>query len=186
MTRSIITLTLAGALLALSGCASVNSQFFPKAEEPKWSSLCKDEPSTSDSCARRAYERAMTYCVAKQAEYQDFDLATNQFRFGIGTVGAIAGAVVAPLASGTAAKAWSGLSGATNGIQTGYDQAFSAARETNRRAALASLIDDFGAHYAPDDTPDRRYAMSVLYASKCAASAGAADAKAIKAIMTTE
>ena len=182
-----IPLMCACALLALSGCAAINDKIYPPAVAPDWSAICKDEATCKpEDRARRSYEAAMKYCVDKQDEYQKFDFTTSQFRFGIGTVGALAGAVVAPIASGTAAKAWSGLSGAANGIQTGYDQAFSAARETNRRNELGTLINNFGAEYLKPHTADEHYVLSVLYASKCAASAGAADAKAIKAMVSND
>lgn len=112
-------------LLLLGGCSTIADSFkSPGIPSNPWVGRTACE---AGGCTRQnaldAVARSQNYC-SELREYQERGgQITGGQRLFVGVLGSLAGTVFAVTAGGTAAKAWSGLSGATNGIQMQMDQA---------------------------------------------------------------
>jgi len=175
------TLLISAMSFALSGCASLygaSSTTWPwKAE----SNICAGT-TCSEAEALKAYVAASSFCRDVQNYYESGGQRTNSTKVAIGAVGTLAGSVVAPIANGTAAKAWSGLSGATNAVQLSLDEAFAAAVTVKRRAAVSSAAADGASAYAKAADANKRVLAAVDMARLCAMGSAEADKAAVKAL----
>lgn len=84
--------------------------------------LCAVNDKCSQSEAVGAIAKAQVYCMELRETYERGGHVSAGQRLFVGVLGTLSGSVFAATAGGTAAKAWAGLSGATNGIQTQIDQ----------------------------------------------------------------
>lgn len=96
--------------------------------------------------------------------------------------GTLAGAVFAPLASGSASTAWSGLSGSTNALQSSLDENFSTVMSVKRRASAAKAGKDGMKSYPSAAEPNSKVYASVSMAFNCAAAAAEVESEAIRAL----
>jgi|GEM_PF-6274783 len=130
----------------------------------------------------------MDYCQKLQSDYQEDGLFNSRFEIFVASFGALAGSVFAPLASGAAKTAWSGLSGATNGVQTAFDQSFGALQMAKRRASIAKVVDNFASSHdssaAGASPPSFTPIDASLLMGRCAVAAALADSDTLAAAAT--
>lgn len=90
--------------------------------------------------------------------------------------------MAAPLAKGSGTRAWSGLSGATNGLQAQLDQQFSNALSVQERQAVANTMTADMQRFRDAETNFERVAEAVFMANDCRQASAKADAAARQAI----
>lgn len=175
-------LALFAAAPLLSACGSFSVVSAPRAEWP-WEddSFCA-APSCNGKEALSAYIKASKFCRQVQNYYESGGQRANNVKLGVGIVGTLAGAVVAPIAKGTSATAWSGLSGVTNGLQTSFDEAFSLSLAVNRRVAVVAAAAEGEQAYAAQTNDNARVAAAVSMATACANASALADQKALQSL----
>ncbi|WP_374419465.1 hypothetical protein [Chromobacterium sp.] len=142
--------------------------------------------------AMQAFLAASKFCREVQNYYESGGKHSSEYKFWVGTVGTLAGAVVTPIAQGSAKNAWSGLSGATNGLQTSMEQSFSSALNANRMIAVnksyasgaSGIVSSSGtvSHNASDSFYEESVFRSIKMAADCAMSPGLADANVLNSI----
>lgn len=130
-----------GVLFAACSCSTLS-----QSKSVKWPWSNGHSPCSAHRCqpaeAVQAFVRASEFCRDVQNYYESRGFYSESGRFGIGLVGVLAGAVGAPLSTGAASKAWTSVSGATNGLQMQMDTAFSGAVSAKRRATIATAYND--------------------------------------------
>ena len=125
------SLILATCMGALAGCSAIPDRV---AESTSIDWPWPDNKVGSD--AHVEYLKATAYCVKLQQFYAAGGSSGKAAKFGLAALGTLAGAVFAPIATGTAATAWAGFAGATNALQISYDQSFDYALVMARRAQI--------------------------------------------------
>lgn len=103
----------------------------------------------------------------------------------VGTFGALSGGVFSQLAQGSAAQAWSGVSGVANGMQNQMDHAFSGLLEVKRRQDIAVAARRLE-HAAQATDSDKAVNIAMQTALDCTMGATNSDAAALKAVSETE
>ncbi|MFQ2264030.1 hypothetical protein [Aeromonas dhakensis] len=152
-------LILATCMGALAGCSSIPDKIAEStAIEWPWPD---NKPSDN---AQAEYLKATAYCVKLQQYYAAGGSSGKAAKFGLAALGTLAGAVFAPIATGTAATAWAGFSGATNALQISYDQSFDYALVTARRAQIQREMEKGQDAYAEKPT----VLSAINLASRCA------------------
>ena len=174
-------ITVAFYCIFLSGCASL---FSAKTAEWPWPN--ETNPCAADACseqeALKMYLQANNYCREVQNYYESGGQRANSNKLAIGAVGSLAGAVAAPLASGDAAKAWAGLSGATNALQTSMEEAFSTSVAAKRRKAVKDAAVAGETAYSGATTSGDKVKASINMARSCSMSSAEADTATLKAL----
>lgn len=166
----------------ISGCSLWKS-------EPVWPWTPKELPCNSvctNDDAVKSFTAAMTYCIALQNYHAKNGGVLNSGRFVMAATGTLAGAVFAPLASGSASTAWSGLSGSTNALQSSLDENFSSVLAVKRRSSVAKAGKDALESFPGKADPDVRVYASVAMAFNCAVAGADVDSAAIRAITGAE
>lgn len=164
----------------LSGCAKIFSA--PSANWPwKSGSPCKSTCTTSE--ALTAFNDASQFCRAVQNYYENGGQRTNNAKLAIGGIGTLAGTVVAPVSTGSAATAWSGLSGAANAFQVSIDDAFSTNIAIKRRNAVQTVFSENSTKIVNEENNDKKVQLAINMAAECAMSSAVADQEAMKALM---
>ena len=111
------------AAVGLVGCTSLGMKPVGFPTNP-W--LANDKPCATKECsvddAVLAIAKAQAFCMDLREYYERGGQVTAGQKLFVGVFGSLAGSVFAITTAGTASKAWAGLSGATNGIQTQIDQ----------------------------------------------------------------
>ncbi len=118
-------------VIVLPGCSSFFSA--PTAVWPWKGSINICQSVCTSSEALDALNAASQFCRAVQNYYENGGQRTNNAKLVVGGIGTIAGTVVAPVSGGSAAAAWSGLSGAANAFQLSIDEVFSSNLAIKRR-----------------------------------------------------
>lgn len=166
---------------ALTGCASIIG-----ANSPDWpwtgTSACRAAACDAKE-AMDAFNAASDYCRRVQNYYEAGGQKANSNKVAIATAGTLAGSVIAPIANGTAAKAWSGLSGATNALQATMDEAFSASVSIKRRAAVVSAAQQGFKNYKSSGTDSNGQVIAAInMASECSMSSARADLHTLRVL----
>lgn len=181
MKSRIISATL---VFILPGCAEYS---LVGARGAKWpwpadkSQICSTSCNGSD--ALRAFTQASDYCRQVQNYYEAGGQRANGTKLGVGVIGTLAGAVIAPIAKGTAIKAWSGLSGSTNALQANLDETFSSSIAANRRAAVAqAAVQGENRFFTSGLSDDEKVAAAISMARNCSSSSAIADQKSLHAL----
>ena len=177
--------------MALSGCESIHGAL----EQPVWPwrfsgpspvpvdppRLCSGSSCTSDD-ALKAFVQASTYCRSVQNFYEREGRYSQDDQLAINALGAVAGAVIAPIANGTSAKAWSGLAGATNTVQLSVQQAFSTALTAKRREAVVQVTQGAQKQFTDDARdPGKQVVDALNMAENCSMASASADVAALQA-----
>ena len=139
-------------------------------------------PKCDDADALAALDLALKTCTSTQNLYEKRGFNSKRFHFGIALVGALAGAVAAPLAKGSGTAAWSGVSGAANGIQSQFDEQFSYAITVQERAAIADAMTAGTATFQKDHDSFSRVADANIMANNCRVASSKADKAVLDAI----
>lgn len=148
---------------------------WPDGETP-----CKD--SCGDVEAAKTFAQAITYCIKVQDYHARNGGALNSGRFVMAATGTLAGAVFAPLASGSASTAWSGLSGSTNALQSALDENFSSVLVVKRRSGVAKAGKDAIEKFPEKGPAHVRAQASVVMAFNCAVAGAEVESAAIRAL----
>ena len=167
--------------LTLTGCATLfgaSPVGWPWEDKP---------PCKTDICnaaeSLNAFVAASNYCRAIQGYYESGGRKSNNAQLTVGIVGMVAGAVVAPVAQGSAAKAWSGLSGATNGLQLALEDTFSTSLSVKRRVAVVDAAASGVTAYMKENSDyTKKVVLSVDMALQCSMAAAKADQAALLSI----
>lgn len=117
------------------------------------------------------------------------NFSTRVGRFGIGLIGTVAGSVIAPVTTGSTAKAWSGVSGASNALQSQMDSVFSSSNHIRRRAAIAQAARDGETKFLAeskggnsDEKSEKKRVIAIAMATACETAAAGADQQALEAL----
>lgn len=170
------------AALILTGCGTLKT----KTAQWPWTDkkVCQVESECRLADALEAYAEASYFCREVHNYYERNGFVGDGASTAIGVVGALSGAVAAPLASGSAAKAWAGLSGATNAMQTNMNNFMSSALAMKRQSAVREAIDAGGnAFINAEGLYQKQVILSIQMANQCWSAAGAADEKVLKSLV---
>lgn len=137
-----------------------------------------------DSQALRAISFAFDTCRNTQNLYERRGFNSKASQFAVAVAGALAGAVAAPIAKGSGTKAWSGLSGAANGIQNQLNEQFSDAIAAQDRQAVLDAMTrgEERLRVAPD--ANKKVLEAEIMAYDCTMAAASIDAAINHAINT--
>jgi len=176
-----LAIAIAATSVVLSGCASLVGASSASWPWPSQSNICA-AASCTDAEALKAFVEASSFCREVQNYYESGGQRANSTKVAIGAVGAIAGTVIAPVANGSAAMAWSGLSGATNAVQLSIEEMFSSTVTVKRRAAVASAAETGATSYSSASDNSAKVIAAINMARSCAMSSAKADEAAVKAL----
>nr|VFK44007.1 MAG: hypothetical protein BECKTC1821E_GA0114239_103023 [Candidatus Kentron sp. TC] len=179
MTKSMV-IGIAFSAILINGCAKTMFNA-PTADWP-WEKNFPCENTCTAKEAIDAFTEANEFCRDVQNFYESGGQRSNNTKLAIGTVGTIAGSVIAPISNDTAAKAWSGLSGAANAFQTAMDEAFSVNIAIRRRKAVADAAAKGSEEFKKSQNPTERIVIAVDMARDCATSPAKADHAIFSAI----
>lgn len=104
--------------------------------------------------------------------------AAGMGQWSVGTIGVLAGSVFMPITKGTAATAWSGLSGAANALQLSMNEALSASVELSRQQRVAQAAQE-GLKAVLSPNADKS-AAAIKMAFDCSVAAGLADYESMR------
>jgi hypothetical protein len=123
-----------------------------------------------------------TFCRNVHNYYERNGFRTNTARFGIATLGALAGNVFAVTSGGDGAKAWAGLSGTVNGIQASLNESFSVSlTQAKQREVRKAYIEGVALVLAEQD-PTKRINILVATQVMCSMAGANAEAKVAEAL----
>ncbi|MBW7567776.1 hypothetical protein KIF53_15320 [Chromobacterium subtsugae] len=111
-------------LVVESGCVVFSPQWPWQDAQNYPCSKISTEPCTPED-AISTYIKATTFCRQVLNYYESGGELDDGSKLLVGSVGVLSGSVLSVVAKGTAAKGWSGMSGAANGIQATMDKTFS-------------------------------------------------------------
>ncbi|GHC10744.1 hypothetical protein GCM10010080_27940 [Thermomonas carbonis] len=122
------------------------------------------------------------YCREVHNWYEADGSRTGLAQTGIGTFGVIAGTVAAPLSTGNAAKAWAGLSGATNAMQSSIRDNLSGSLAVKRTKAVLDATTTGQGEFSAELDPNKQVLIAINMAVSCAMAPAAADGAAMRAL----
>lgn len=166
-------------VVSLSGCSTLKGI---KGAQWPWSQANPCASTCTEQEAMQAFVAASGFCRDVQNYYESGGFYAKSSRLAVGTIGALAGSVMAPLATGSATNAWAGLSGATNALQSQMDEAFSSAVAVRRRAAIVEAAEENAARYRAAVTPSQRVVAAIDMARSCSMGSATADQGTLRAL----
>ncbi len=122
--------------------------------------------SCSDNDMFTAMLATGTYCRQVSNYYENGGNINSGTRLAVKVLGVLAGSVFGITAGGSAAKAWSGLSGATNGIQA--DLSDNASARSNRARIVSKILADYNVEIKAllgDKDPTLQVRRQIVWAS---------------------
>ncbi|MBI6854255.1 hypothetical protein YA0002_15865 [Pseudomonas cichorii] len=174
--------------LALGGCSWLGIN-----KEPAWpwpeGEVCTTagKPVTCEQQhVLKAYNLALKYCIDYSNMYENGTDTLSGGNFAISAVGTLSGAVIAPLAGGSAKDAWAGLSGATNALQGSLNESFSKAVNTRRRLEINNAGASTKLQVVKSSTAEEKVLAAVDIAYDCRMAAARADGAALQALNTLQ
>jgi hypothetical protein len=183
---SIRVLCIMAAASMLTACGAVRigpSAQWPWNDDQHIAALC-DAAGCTDENALKAYLQASKYCKDIQNYYESDGQVSSATKLSVAAIGTVAGSVIAPVTLGTAAKAWSGVSGAANAMQATFDQTFSTAIISKRQAAVADAADQGSQAFASAGSNPARIVAAVNMARSCSMSPAKADADSFQKLVS--
>jgi len=174
-------------VLSLTGCKTITQRStakWPWLTEEGTFTLCKEDSKCKEQDVLLAFGMASKFCREVHNFYESRGQAGLGTKASVGIVGTLAGAVVAPLTHGSATKAWAGLSGASNAMQTQVDDALSNALALKRQAAIADAVKTgTNKFYDHGDNPTKQVISAIMMSNGCWLASGKADQEAIQALI---
>lgn len=167
--------------VGLAGCATFAPSQSPLWPWPEGIYPCATHPCTEDE-ALKAYLKAHMYCRAVHNWYERDGNRTGATQASVGTLGALAGAVASPIAKGSAAKAWAGLSGASNAMQASIKENLSGSIAAKRTKAILSATQEGEQKYAAGTDATAKVLTMIDSATACAMAPAKADGEALRAL----
>jgi hypothetical protein len=177
-----MTLRLASLLvaaLALSGCKTLSRT--NGAGDLSTAPRCLSSSCTHGQ-AIAAWRNTGAFCRNVQNVYERRSHNANVGRFGIATFGSLAGSVFAVTSKGTASKAWSGLSGSANGIQSTLNETIGRAVSLQQQQAVRRAYQTGFKAFMEEKDPTNRVAIALATEVECANSGAEGEAKAVLSI----
>ena len=167
-------------VLFLAGCKS--TPVWPWKTEVPCDKTADGKADCSEMDVLNTYSKARSYCLDLSDLYEGTGSNISSSRFWIASFGTLSGAVFAPLSSGSAKDAWSGVSGSTNALQSALDENFSNAVFVRRRQEIADSgkVARDGMSNVPSNVSKVLLAMDIAY--DCRMAVARADAAAASAI----
>lgn len=108
--------------MGLTGCETAYQQMKIGRPSTPWDHSFNGTCTTDGDCKQKeamaAVAAAQNYCTALREYYERGSEVSSSLKTTVGITGILAGSVFAVTSMGTASKAWAGLSGASNGVQT--------------------------------------------------------------------
>jgi len=167
------------ATLVLAGCKTLS-------ERQGAGPLSAAPSCLSTSCthgqAIASWRNTGNFCRNVQNYYESRSYRANVGRFGIATLGSLAGSVFAVTSEGTASKAWSGLSGSANGIQSTLNETIGRAVTLQQQQAVRRAYQTGFKAFMEEKDPTNRVAIALATEVECANSGAEGEAKAILSI----
>ena len=166
----------------LTGCASLTGiSRGAKWPWPAGNSLCADG-ACQDKDVLDAYLQAHIFCRSVHNYYESGGSRAGKTQIAIGAIGSLAGSVISPIANGSAAKAWAGLSGTTNALQTSVKENFSGSIAAKRTKAVADATINGETAFALAPDAKTKVIAAINMATACSMAPAKADNEAIKAL----
>ncbi|MGQ3170075.1 MAG: hypothetical protein ACT6RZ_08335 [Methylophilus sp.] len=187
-------LTLISLSFFLTSCSTLQS--ITSAKSPTWpwkdkpSHPCPTPDSTSackDIDALNAYIKAVEFCKEVHDYYDNGGSMAKNAKFGIGLLGTISGAIMAPISTGSAQTAYAGFSGAANGMQTSFEESFSSSFNLSKVIAVAdagsSAIERYKKTATEANTKNsEKVILAIGIAYECSVAPNRADKAMINAL----
>lgn len=159
------SLILATCIGPLAGCSAIPDKLAESTSiDWPWPDNPEHPEQVISQDPQAEYLKATAYCVKLQQYYAAGGSSGKAAKFGLAALGTLAGAVFAPIATGTAATAWAGFSGATNALQISYDQSFDYALVMARRAQIQRELEEGQKQF----NNDKSVISAINLASRCA------------------
>lgn len=136
----------------------------------------------TDQDALVAFSKATQYCRTVWNFYECAGNYSNAAQLEIGWLGAISGAVIAPVASPTAAKGWAGLSGASNGMQKQLTDMFSSSVAVKKQSAVANFYRDKHVEVMTEQVPVLAVKKAMALAAGCSGQPAKVETSVLQAI----
>lgn len=171
------------AVAVLSGCAGRSAPMYPweKNAEPLIPPCAASQCDEKEALA--ALNSATRMCRGVHNYYESGGFYSQSARFGVSTLGVLSGAVFANTAKGSAAKAWSGLSGATNGIQSTLNETIGSAVDLKQRQAVATATAKGFNAYRAAGSPNEKVVAALEMVAGCTMASAEARAEALRSII---
>jgi len=168
-----------------AGCSAIQSVRGPAWPWPidadkQETTVCKG--TCTDQDALVAFSKATQYCRSVWNFYENAGNYSNAAQLEIGWLGAISGAVIAPVASPTAAKGWAGLSGATNGMQKQLSDVFSSTVAVKKQSAVAKFYQRQFSEVMNEKSPVIAVKKAMALAAGCSGQSANVETSVLKAI----
>jgi hypothetical protein len=122
------------------------------------------------------------YCRAVHNWYESDGNRAGVAQTSIGSLGIVAGSIAAPLSTGNAAKAWAGMSGAANAMQSTMRDNLAGSLSANRTRAVLQATREGQVTYAKARTSNDQVIAAFNMATECSMAPAAADSEALRAI----
>ncbi|HSH85767.1 MAG TPA: hypothetical protein VK958_00800 [Methylophilus sp.] len=183
-----------GLSFTLSGCSTF--QRLTDTESPTWpwkgdgiKGACPNSETTlacSELEALNAYVKAMEFCRLVHNYYENGGTMAKGTKFGIGILGAVSGAVLAPITTGGASTAFASFSGAANGMQTSFEENFSSSFNLSKQIAVADEgrngVSSFNSAITSQLSHNDKVGIAIGIAYKCSVAANKTDSAVITAL----
>lgn len=179
---------------SLSGCTTF--QRLTGAQTPVWpwteSGIIGACPNSNQSLectdldALNTYVKAMEFCRAVHNFYENGGAVAKSAKFGVGVLGTLSGAVLAPVTTGSASTAFASLSGATNGVQTSLEESFSSSFNLSKQIAVADEgrngMNEYNSAKTAALSNNEKVGLAIGIAYKCSVAANKTDSAVIAAL----
>lgn len=168
--------------VALPGC---KSWFVPTTATWPWEGDYVFCPPTgcTDQSSMSALAQAQFFCRQVNNYYESGEYRANMGQLVISSVGAAAGLIVAPMASGSGQTIATGIAGAANTTKNPISDAFSSSFSVKIRAAVDDAADAGYTDFQRQQNNALKVASAVNMARACATSSANAEKDIIKAVV---
>lgn len=151
-------------VLILGGCETFKPSTYAR---PEWPWAKNEKCASVTGCdITLIFNQASQHCAAMMRYAENRNFNTRVGRFGIGLIGTVAGSVIAPVTTGSTAKAWSGVSGASNALQSQMDSVFSSSNHIRRRAAIAQAAREAKLEFLAESSAEKKTRYSDRYGDR--------------------
>lgn len=134
-------------VMSLTGCETAYKQMKIGRPSSPWdfdfSGSCASDGDCKQKEAMAAVATAQNYCSTLREYYERGTEISSKLKATVGITGILAGSVFAVTSVGTASKAWAGISGASNGVQTQINSNSSKQGSPEIIGAIAATQENF-------------------------------------------
>jgi hypothetical protein len=134
-------------VMSLTGCETAYKQMKIGRPGTPWdhdfNGSCASDGDCKQKEAMAAVAAAQNYCSTLREYYERGTEISSNLKATVGITGILAGSVFAVTSVGTASKAWAGISGASNGVQTQINSNSSKQGSPEIIGAIAATQENF-------------------------------------------